>query len=227
MKYTDWNLIAYSDAWTRQTELFDALLAAKLAGQPYENTIVFCQHPPVYTLGKSGKDNHMLLTDEQLRQIGATLHHIDRGGDITYHGPGQLVCYPILNLEDFRLSLKEYIHLLEEAVIGVCSSYGIVAGRVAGATGVWLDSGTPRERKICAMGVRSSRYVTMHGLALNVNTDLRYFSYIHPCGFMDKGVTSLEKELGTPVELEEVQNRLRKILDELLRKSSGISEQDA
>lgn len=215
MKYTDWNLIAYSDAWKRQTELFDALLAAKLAGQPYENTVIFCQHLPVYTLGRSGKDNHMLLTAEQLQKIGATLYHIDRGGDITYHGPGQLVCYPILNLEDFGLTLKSYIHLLEEAVIALCASYGIAAGRVQGATGVWLDSGTPGERKICAMGVRSSRYVTMHGLALNVNTDLRYFSYIHPCGFMDKGVTSLEKELGHPVDLEESGSRLRGMLDKL------------
>lgn len=215
MNYIDWNLIAYSDAWKRQTELFDALLAAKLAGRPYENTVVFCEHPAVYTLGRSGKDNHMLLSQEQLGKIGATLFHIDRGGDITFHGPGQLVCYPILNLEDFGLGLKEYIHLLEEAVIGVCASYGIAAARVDGATGVWLDCGTPRERKICAMGVRSSRYVTMHGLALNVNTDLRYFSYIHPCGFMDKGVTSLEKELGCPVKMDEVRERLRSILEKL------------
>ena len=214
MNYINWDLIAYSDAWKRQTELFDALLAAKLSGQPYENTVIFCQHPPVYTLGRSGKENHMLLSEAQLEKIGATLFHIDRGGDITFHGPGQLVCYPVLNLEDFGLGLKEYIHLLEEAVIGVCVSYGITAARVAGATGVWLDCGTPRERKICAMGVRSSRYVTMHGLALNVNTDLRYFSYIHPCGFIDKGVTSLEKELGRPVEMEEVRERLQRLLEE-------------
>ena len=127
----------------------------------------------------------MLLSDEQLDRIGATLYHIARGGDITYHGPGQLVCYPILNLEEFSLGLKEYVHLLEEAVIRVCASYGVTAGRLEKATGVWLEGDTARARKICAIGVRSSHYVTMHGLALNVNTDLRYFSYIHPCGFID------------------------------------------
>lgn len=227
MKFEDWNMIAYSDAWNRQKELFDALLAAKLAVQPYENIVIFCQHPHVYTLGRSGRENNMLLSEEQLEKIGATLFHIDRGGDITYHGPGQLVCYPILNLEDFGLGLKEYIHLLEEAVIKVCASYGIAAGRIEGATGVWLDCGTSRERKICAMGVRSSRYVTMHGLALNVNTDLRYFSYINPCGFMDKGVTTLEKELGREVAIVEVRGRLQKFLGEMLGVSAGISERNA
>ena len=175
-----------------------------------------CEHPHVYTLGRSGKENNMLLSDEQLKAIDATLYHIDRGGDITYHGPGQLVCYPILNLEDYHLGLKEYIHVLEEAVIRVCASYGIEAGRVKGATGVWLAAGTPQERKICAIGVRSSHFVTMHGLALNVNTDLRYFSYIHPCGFMDKGVTSLQKELGCEVPMEEVAGRVQNELSELL-----------
>lgn len=150
----------------------------------------------------------MLLSNEQLHKIGATLYHIDRGGDITYHGPGQLVCYPILNLEDYSLGLKEYVYLLEEAVIGVCASYGIMAGRLEKATGVWLEGDTPRARKICAIGVRSSHFVTMHGLALNVNTDLLYFSYIHPCGFIDKGVTSLQKELGYKVSMAEVKERL-------------------
>ena len=144
------------------------------------------------------------------------MFHIDRGGDITYHGPGQLVCYPILNLEEFRLGLKEYVHLLEEAVIRVCASYGIMAGRLAGATGVWLEGDTARARKICAIGVRSSHFVTMHGLALNVNTDLRYFSYIHPCGFIDKGVTSLQRELGQEVRFEEVRGRLVEELRQLL-----------
>ena len=149
------------------------------------------------------------FSEEQLKQIGAELFHIDRGGDITYHGPGQLVCYPILNLEDFRLGLKDYIHALEEAVIRVCASYGIESGRVAGATGVWLDTGTKNERKICAIGVRSSHFITMHGLALNVNTDLRYFSYIHPCGFINKGVTSISRELGHEVAMDEVRERLQ------------------
>lgn len=212
----DWNLIPYSDAWQQQTEWFDALVAAKQSGEAYENRIILCEHPHVYTLGRSGKENNMLLGEEQLKAIGATLHHIDRGGDITYHGPGQLVCYPILNLEEFGLGLKEYVRLLEEAVIRVLASYGIAAGRLDKATGVWLDRDTPRTRKICAMGVRSSHYVTMHGLALNVNTDLRYFSYIHPCGFIDKGVTSLQQELGEATPMAEVKERLALQIQELL-----------
>lgn len=216
MKVTDWGLIPYDQSWQRQTALFDAIIAAKLSGLPYQNEIIFCEHPHVYTLGRSGKENNMLLGEQQLKAIQATLYHIDRGGDITYHGPGQLVCYPILNLEDFKLGLKEYIHVLEEAIIRVCASYGIQAGRLAGATGVWLDGNTPTARKICAMGVRSSRYVTMHGLALNVNTDLRYFSYINPCGFIDKGVTSLQKELGYQIPMEEVAGKLKSELIGLL-----------
>lgn len=213
---TDWGMISYADAWKKQTALFDALVDAKQAGAEYVNHIVLCEHPPVYTLGRSGKADNMLLSEEQLRSVGATLYHIDRGGDITFHGPGQLVCYPILNLEEYALGLKEYVHLLEEAVIRVCAAYGIVAGRVEKATGVWLDGDTPRARKICAIGVRSSHYVTMHGLALNVNTDLRYFSYIHPCGFIDKGVTSLQKELGQEVAMQEVKDKLCKELQALL-----------
>ena len=216
MKIENWGLVPYSEAWKRQTELFNAVVEAKQVGKTYENRIIFVEHPHVYTLGKSGKETNMLLGEAQLKMIGATLYHIDRGGDITYHGPGQLVCYPILNLEDYHLGLKEYIYVLEEAVIRVCASYGIEAGRVKGATGVWLAAGTPQERKICAIGVRSSHFVTMHGLALNVNTDLRYFSYIHPCGFMDKGVTSLQKELGCEVPMEKVAGRLQNELSELL-----------
>lgn len=208
----DWKVISYSEAWNWQTEWFDALVQAKQEGREYTNRIILCEHPHVYTLGRSGKEGNMLLGEEQLRAIGATLYHIDRGGDITYHGPGQLVCYPILNLEEFSLGLKEYVHLLEEAVIAVCASYDIVAGRIEKATGVWLDGDTPHARKICAIGVRSSHFVTMHGLALNVNTDLRYFSYIHPCGFIDKGVTSLQQELGHKVPMEEVKERLSKEL---------------
>ena len=212
----DWKLIPYSQAWERQEKLFDEVVAAKAAGTSYVNRIVLCEHPHVYTLGRSGKERNMLLSDEQLQAIGATYYHIDRGGDITYHGPGQLVSYPILNLEEFGWGLKEYIYHLEEAVIQVCASYGIEAGRVAGATGVWLEECTPKARKICAIGVRSSHYVTMHGLALNVNTDLRYFSYINPCGFIDKGVTSLQKELGHEVPMNEVKQRVaEKILHEM------------
>lgn len=208
LQISDWGAIPYADAWDRQTECFDALVRAKQAGEPYQNRIVLCEHPHVYTLGRSGKEGNMLLGEEQLKRIGATYYHIDRGGDITYHGPGQLVCYPILNLEEFSLGLKEYVHLLEEAVIRLCAVYGIAAGRLAKATGVWIEGDTPRARKVCAIGVRSSHYVTMHGLALNVNTDLRYFSYIHPCGFVDKGVTSLQKELGHELPMEEVKQRL-------------------
>lgn len=206
--FVDWGLVPYAEAWKRQTEWFDEVVRAKSEQHAYENRIVMCQHPHVYTLGRSGKENNMLLNPEQLERLGATLYHIDRGGDITYHGPGQWVCYPILNLEEFGLGLKEYVHLLEEAVIRVCASYGIEAGRLAKATGVWLEGDMPRARKICAIGVRSSHYVTMHGLAFNVNTDLRYFSYIHPCGFVDKGVTSLRQELKQEVPMDEVKQRL-------------------
>ena len=218
LNVTDWNIIPYADAWTRQTEWFDTLVRAKQAGEEYENHIILCEHPHVYTLGRIGKEGNMLLSEEQLQKIGATLYHIDRGGDITYHGPGQLVCYPILNLEEFSLGLKEYVHLLEEAVIRVCASYGIIAGRLEKATGVWLEGDMPRARKICAIGVRSSHFVTMHGLALNVNTDLRYFSYIHPCGFIDKGVTSLQQELKREMPMEEVKQRLCRELQELLHR---------
>jgi lipoyl(octanoyl) transferase len=204
----DWGTVPYAEAWDRQSQLFDAALAARQAALPHPDHLILVEHPPVYTLGRSGKAMNMLLSDAQLKAIGATLYHIDRGGDITFHGPGQLVAYPILNLEHYDLGLKAYIHLLEEAVIRTCAAYGVRGDRVEGATGVWLDVGTPRERKICAIGVRSSHFVTMHGLALNVNTDLNFFRYIHPCGFIDKGVTSLAVEVGRPVEMAEVKERL-------------------
>lgn len=214
MKIEDWKHISYSEAWSRQTEIFNSVIEARKEGLPYENRIIFCTHPHVYTIGKHGKQENMLISDDMLSRIGAEMFRIDRGGDITYHGPGQLVCYPIICLEDFKLGLKSYLHLLEEAVIRTCSHYGIQSGRVDGATGVWIDIDTPRERKICAMGVRSSHFVTMHGLALNVNTDLKYFDYINPCGFTNKGVTSIEKETGAQVPMEEVR---RILTDELLK----------
>lgn len=216
MKIEYWGIVPYAEAWERQEKLFNELIEAKKNGQPYVNRLIFVQHPHVYTLGKSGKATNMLLNEKQLEKIGAQLFHIDRGGDITYHGPEQLVCYPIINLEDYQLGLKSYIHLLEEAVIEVCRDYGIEAGRVEGATGVWIAIGTPSERKICAIGVRSSHFVTMHGLAFNVNTDLRYFSYINPCGFINKGVTSLEKEIGHKVSFEKVVSKLEKAILNLL-----------
>ena len=216
LEYTDWQLISYADAWQKQTELFNELVRAKLAGEPYTNNLITCEHPHVYTLGRSGKEQNMLIGEEQLKRIGASLYHIDRGGDITYHGPGQIVCYPILNLEDYSLGLKEYVHLLEEAVINVCANYGIAAGRLSGATGVWLDGETTRARKICAIGVRSSHFVTMHGLAFNINTDLNYFHYINPCGFINKGVTSVEKELNQKIDMEQTKSLLCYEIKQLL-----------
>ena len=214
----DWQLINYAEAWQRQESLFGQRLEEKAAGKADAiDRIIFCEHPHVYTLGRSGKEANMLMTEEQLQRIGASYYHIDRGGDITYHGPGQLVCYPILDLERYGLGLKEYIHLIEEAVIRVCATYGVEAGRLEKATGVWLDAHGPRARKICAIGVRSSRYVTMHGLALNVNTDLRYFCYINPCGFVDKGVTSLAQELGRYVPMDEVKQQLAGAITNLLK----------
>lgn len=223
MKTEYWGRIAYADAWHRQAELFEELVAAKQQHLPYCNRLIFCEHPHVYTLGRHGKPANMLLNKEQLLAVHAELFQTDRGGDITYHGPGQVVCYPILNLEDFHMGLKDYINLLEEAVIKVCAAYGIQGQRVAGATGVWIEVGTLRERKICAIGVRSSHYVTMHGLALNVNTDLRYFSYIHPCGFVDKGVTSIARETGCEVSIEEVVKKLEYELRDLLERRMKVS----
>jgi lipoate-protein ligase B len=208
--FEDWGLISYEDAWDKQTQLFNNLIENKIAGEPYLNHVIFCEHPHVYTLGKSGKENNMLLPTAQLEALGATLFHIDRGGDITYHGPGQLVCYPIINLDEIHLGLKTYIHKLEEAIIRVCANYHILAGRVENATGVWLDIDKPNSRKICAIGVRSSHFVTMHGLALNINTDLHYFNYINPCGFIDKGVTSLQKELGREIDMKQVKETVKK-----------------
>ena len=167
------------------------------------------EHPPVYTLGKSGHAENLLVNQEALEAMGAQFFHIDRGGDITFHGPGQLVCYPILDLERIGIGLREYIEALEEAVIRTTARYGIAAGRIAGASGVWIGEGaTPdgegRPRKICAIGVRSSRYVTMHGFALNVTTDLEWFSRINPCGFTDRGVTSIAAETGSQPSMQEV-----------------------
>lgn len=216
MRIENWGQIPYSDAWERQTEIFNSIIDARREDRPYENRIIFCTHPNVYTIGKHGKQENMLINEAMLSRIGAEVFRIDRGGDITYHGPGQLVCYPILCLEDFGLGLKDYLHVLEEAVIRTCARYGIEAGRVDGATGVWLGCGTSGERKICAMGVRSSHFVTMHGLALNVNTDLKYFNYINPCGFKDKGVTSIAVETGKETDMDEVTEILKNNLLSLL-----------
>lgn len=214
-----WGIIAYGDAWKKQLNYFDAIIRSKVEKKPHDNYLVFCGHPHVYTIGKHGEDGNMLISEAFLKNIGATYFHIDRGGDITYHGPGQIVCYPILDLEDFKLGLKDYIHLLEEAVIRTCAHYGVEASRLEKATGVWLDAHLPTARKICAIGVRCSRYVSMHGLAFNVNTNLDYFSYINPCGFIDKGVTSLSKELGHELNLKEVEDQLEQELRLLLKQA--------
>lgn len=173
-------------------------------GSASAGTILLVEHPPVYTLGKSGHAENLLIGREALEAMGAQFFHIDRGGDITFHGPGQLVCYPILDLERIGIGLREYIEALEEAVIRTVAEYGIAAGRIAGASGAWIDPGKARPRKICAIGVRSSRYVTMHGFALNVTTDLEWFSRINPCGFTDRGVTSIAAETGSQPSMQEV-----------------------
>ena len=203
----DLGIIEYAVAWKTQQELFDALMRAKLAGGAETQTLILCEHPHVYTLGKSGTAENLLVNGDFLRSIDATYFKTDRGGDITYHGYGQLVGYPILDLDRFGMGLKEYIHALEEAIIRTVADYGLTTERLDGATGVWLEKDTVRARKICAIGVKASRFVTMHGFALNVNTDLKYFSYINPCGFIDKGVTSIQTELGQEVSMEEVKTR--------------------
>lgn len=221
--YKDLGRMGYSECWDLQRSLFDRALEAKRhsvaaddLGAYEAGWLLLVEHNPVYTLGKSGKSENMLVSEEYLRSIGAEFFHIDRGGDITFHGPGQVVGYPILDLEQVGIGLREYIDSIEGAVIDLCAEYGIVAGRVAGASGVWIDGGTARARKICAIGVKSSRYVTMHGFALNVNTDLRYFNHINPCGFADRGVTSLQKELGREVSMEEAKTKVINHLSEKL-----------
>ncbi|MEZ0542302.1 lipoyl(octanoyl) transferase LipB [Fibrella arboris] len=218
----DLGLIEYQTAWDEQERLFADTVAVKIANrqlppdeqQPTPNYLLFCEHPHVYTLGKSGHESHLLANDEFLKQIGATYHRINRGGDITYHGPGQLVGYPILDLDNFFTDIHRYMRLLEEAIILTLSAYGISAGRIAGLTGVWLND-EKGERKICAMGVKASRWVTMHGFALNVNTDLRYFGHIVPCGIADKAVTSMQQELGHPVPVAEVAQHVQRHLVDL------------
>ncbi|GAO29136.1 octanoate-[acyl-carrier-protein]-protein-N-octan oyltransferase [Geofilum rubicundum JCM 15548] len=200
--------------------MFEEVVAAKLynrenpaAKKPVVNHLLFCEHPHVFTLGKSGAPSNLLITDELLEKIEARFYKINRGGDITYHGPGQIVGYPIFDLEALGIGIKEYIHLLEEALISALADLGIRASRLEGATGVWLDVDQPQKaRKISAIGVRASRFVSMHGFAFNVNTNLEYFRHINPCGFIDKGVTSLEKELGAPQSMEAVKDLLFKKL---------------
>jgi lipoyl(octanoyl) transferase len=204
--------IDYRVCWDHQEELLAKIVSGKhQKGKPSaENYFLLVEHPPVYTLGKSGDQNNMLISPDFLQQIGATFYRINRGGDITYHGPGQLVGYPIIDLEFYQLGVKEYIEKMEEALIQTIADFGLTGSRKEGATGVWLNTSDPdRARKICAIGVRVSRSVTMHGFALNVNTDLRYFNYINPCGFASSAVTSLQQELGRPVEMENLKTILK------------------
>ncbi len=217
-------LIDYQAAWDYQEQLFADIIRVKIENrhlpeelqQETRNYLLFCQHPHVYTLGKSGQADHLLLTEEELARKQIQYYQINRGGDITYHGPGQLVGYPILDLDNFFTDIHRYLRFLEEAVIRTLAEYGVEAGRIPGLTGVWVDHEKQiHPRKICAMGVKSSRWVTMHGFALNVNADLHYFDYIVPCGIRDKAVTSLDKELGHPQDLMEVEATLKYHLQQL------------
>lgn len=218
----DWGQMDYQEAWDRQEEIFAGIVSQKTANrkdgtmQPTDNFMVFTEHPHVYTLGKSGKEENLLLDEAGLQKKNATYHHINRGGDITYHGPGQIVGYPILDLDNFFTDIHLYLRTLEEAIIRTLADYGIKADRYPGFTGVWLDVENPRKaRKICAMGVRASRWVTMHGFALNVNTDLSYFGNIVPCGIDDRAVTSMQQELNAPQDMAAVKTAILGHLSEL------------
>jgi len=213
----DLGKIEYGTAWELQEQCMKEGLDIKserfkdssyLQETPIAHHLLLCQHPHVYTLGKSGVIENLLINDQRMKDLEVTFYKTNRGGDITYHGPGQMVAYPVLDLEQFYTDLGKYMRALEEAIILTLQDYGIISGRLEGSTGVWLDADVPgKARKICAMGVRSSRWMTMHGLALNVNTDLQFFNYIVPCGIVDKGVTSMAKELGRVVDEEEVKQK--------------------
>jgi lipoyl(octanoyl) transferase len=207
-------LIEFGEAWKMQKQLILEVQQKRISKKEDQtrplNYLLFCEHPHVFTLGKSGSEKNLLVNEQSLKQKGASFYHIDRGGDITYHGPGQIVGYPIFDLEGFGMGVKSYVRLIEEVVIRMLDRFGIRSGRMEGATGVWLDLDKPGKiRKICAIGVRVSRSVTMHGFALNVNTDLTYFNLINPCGFTDRGVTSMEKELGMKTDMNQVKEMLK------------------
>lgn len=219
--FMDLGVIDYKEAWDRQEELFQGIIDLKMKNRSLPedqqeatpNYLLFCEHPHVYTLGKNGSENNLLADMVQLQNKQATFYKINRGGDITYHGPGQIVGYPILDLDNFLPDIHQYVANLEEAVIRTISRYGLKGERLPGASGVWLDAGHPgRARKICAIGIRSSRWVTMHGFAFNVNSDLSYFELINPCGFTDKKATSMQAELKRVFDMEEVKTLLRQEL---------------
>ena len=219
VKLIDLGTVDYKLAWDYQQELFDSIVKLKIENRKHDtgqqeitpNYLLFCEHPHVFTLGKSGSENHLLIGKQELESKDISYYKINRGGDITYHGPGQIVSYPVLDLDNFFTDIHKYLRLLEEAVIQTLKEYELDSGRIPGLTGVWLDyEDLQNARKICAFGVKSSRWVTMHGLALNVNTHMDYFDYIVPCGIEDKAVTSMEKELGQKQDLQEVKDVLKR-----------------
>lgn len=226
--FVNLGLIDYKKAWEEQERLFNTTIQEKIQIRNGESKIItknyllFCEHPHVYTLGKSGSEANLLLDDEGLKDNDATYYKINRGGDITYHGPGQLVAYPIFDLDQFFTDIHKYMRFLEEAVIQTLNEFGIVGGRVEGLTGVWIDCDSPHPRKICAMGVKSSRWVTMHGIGFNVNSDLSYFSHIIPCGIDDKAVTSMQRELGYALNMDEVATILKEKLADQFQYTYGI-----
>ena len=219
--FQDLGQIDYKEAWDYQEKLFQEVIDLKSknrkagTNEPTSSYLLFCEHPHVYTLGKSGDEKNLLVNEDYLKSRGAAFYKINRGGDITYHGPGQIVGYPILDLDNFFTDIHKYLRFLEEALIRTIADYGIEGERSGGETGVWLDVGKPTARKMCALGVRSSRWVTMHGFAFNVNSDLSYFGNIIPCGITDKTVTSLQQELGYELNLEEVKGKLKNHLAEI------------
>lgn len=224
VEYKDIGVRGYKDTWDYQASVFEKLVSFKMSASKDASSeearppgiLIFVEHPHVYTLGKSGSENNLLVNSIQLKAKDATFYRTDRGGDVTYHGPGQIVGYPIFDLDTLNIGLKEYIYNLEEAVIRAVAEYGLKASRLEGGTGVWLDPDIRgRARKICAIGVKASRYVTMHGFAFNVNTSLEYFNLINPCGFTDKGVTSLEKELGGKQDFEKAKYIVKRKLEEI------------
>jgi lipoyl(octanoyl) transferase len=222
VNFRDLGLIAYGEAWHLQEDLLEKNIRIKSAARETgtealtDDHFLICEHPPVYTLGKSGKMEHVLISADRMKEEGIEFFNTNRGGDITFHGPGQLVGYPILDLEYYGTDIGKYLRNMEEVIIRTLTDYGIEAGRSKGETGVWLDAAHPgKARKICAIGVRCSRWVTMHGFALNVNTDLSFFQHIIPCGIMHKQVTSLEKELGRSVQMSEVKSKLNHFFEEV------------
>ncbi len=211
IEYQDIDLVEYKKVWDYQEELNQHMQQLRLqeSDANFIGYLLFCEHPHVYTLGKSGNSQNLLITDEMLKQINATFYQTNRGGDITYHGPGQIVGYPILDLQKINMGIKTFVFNIEETIIRTLNDYQIKGERINGATGVWLDTNIPEKtRKICAIGIRISHWVSMHGFAFNINSDLNYFQYIHPCGFSNKGVTSLQKELGSSIDMDEVKQNL-------------------